>query len=84
LWLEVDGKRHQNGTTNNMVYSVAFLVSYLSQFFTLHPGDVISTGTPAGVGMGQKPAPIYLKPGQRVTLSVAGMGQQEHMMVADI
>jgi 2-keto-4-pentenoate hydratase/2-oxohepta-3-ene-1,7-dioic acid hydratase in catechol pathway len=84
LWLEVDGHRYQNGTTQNMIYSVAFLVSYLSQFFTLHPGDVISTGTPAGVGLGLKPEPVYLKAGQKVVLSVEGMGRQEHLMVADI
>jgi 2-keto-4-pentenoate hydratase/2-oxohepta-3-ene-1,7-dioic acid hydratase in catechol pathway len=80
LWLEVDGHRYQNGTTQNMIYSVAFL----SQFFTLHPGDVISTGTPAGVGLGLKPEPVYLKAGQKVVLSVEGMGRQEHLMVADI
>ena len=83
LWLEVDGKRYQDGTTQNMIYPVAEIVSYLSQFFTLHPGDVIATGTPAGVGMGQKPDPVYLQPGQKVTLSVEGLGQQEHMMQAD-
>jgi 2,4-diketo-3-deoxy-L-fuconate hydrolase len=84
LWLEVDGKRYQNGTTKNMIYSVAYLVSYLSQFFTLQPGDIITTGTPAGVGMGQQPEPIYLRAGQKVKLSIAGMGEQAHLMVADI
>ncbi len=84
LWLEVDGKRYQDSTTKNMLYSVAYLVSYLSQFFTLQPGDVIATGTPAGVGMGQKPEPIFLKPHQKVVLSVAGLGQQVHQTVVDI
>lgn len=83
MWLEVDGKRYQEGTTANMAYTVPELVSYLSQFFTLHPGDIISTGTPAGVGMGQKPAPIYLQAGQTVTLSIDGLGRQQHAMVAD-
>lgn len=83
LWLEVDGKRYQNGMTQNMIYSVAYLVSYLSQFFTLHPGDIIATGTPSGVGMAQKPEPIFLKPNQKVVLSVEGLGQQVHLTVAD-
>jgi 2,4-diketo-3-deoxy-L-fuconate hydrolase len=84
LWLEVDGKRYQNSTTKNMIYSVAYLVSYLSQFFTLQPGDIITTGTPAGVGMGQQPEPVYLRAGQKVKLSIAGMGEQEHLMVVDV
>jgi 2,4-diketo-3-deoxy-L-fuconate hydrolase len=84
LWLEVDGKRYQNGNTKNMIYPVAYLVSYLSQFFTLQPGDIITTGTPAGVGMGQQPEPVYLRAGQKVKLSIAGMGEQEHLMVADV
>lgn len=83
LWLEVDGKRYQNSSTQNMIFGVAYLVSYLSHFFTLYPGDVISTGTPAGVGMGQKPVPIYLKPGQQVKLSVLGLGEQRHLTVAE-
>jgi 2-keto-4-pentenoate hydratase/2-oxohepta-3-ene-1,7-dioic acid hydratase in catechol pathway len=66
----------QNGSTRTMVYGVAHVVSYLSQFFTLHPGDVISTGTPPGVGMGMKP-PRYLKQGEVVTLGIAGLGAQE-------
>jgi 2,4-diketo-3-deoxy-L-fuconate hydrolase len=83
LWLEVDGKRYQQGTTANMIYSVAYLVSYLSQFFTLHPGDIITTGTPAGVGMAQKPEAVFLRAGQNVQLSVEGLGRQAHLMVDD-
>jgi len=82
LWLSVNGKRVQNGSTRTMVYGVAHLVSYLSQFMTLHPGDVISTGTPPGVGMGQKP-PRYLVPGDVVELGVAGLGQARQVAVAD-
>lgn len=83
LWLSVDGHRYQNGHTQKMIYSVAHIVSYLSQFFTLYPGDVISTGTPAGVGLSQKPEPIYLKPGQTVKLGIAGLGEQEHLTVQE-
>jgi 2-keto-4-pentenoate hydratase/2-oxohepta-3-ene-1,7-dioic acid hydratase in catechol pathway len=75
MWLEVDGKRYQDGSTRTMVYGVDFLVSYLSRFMTLHPGDIISTGTPPGVGMGQKP-PIYLKAGQVMRLGIEGLGEQ--------
>jgi 2-keto-4-pentenoate hydratase/2-oxohepta-3-ene-1,7-dioic acid hydratase in catechol pathway len=82
MWLEVDGKRYQDGSTKTMVYGVAFLVAYLSKFFTLHPGDVISTGTPPGVGLGQKP-PVYLKPGQTMKLGIAGLGTQTQRTVAD-
>jgi len=82
MWLEVDGKRYQNGSTKTMVYKVPFLVSYLSQFMSLQPGDVISTGTPPGVGMGQKPNPIYLKPGQVMRLGIAGLGEQKQKTVA--
>ena len=83
LWLEVDGHRYQDGTTNTMVYGVAYLVAYLSQFFTLQPGDVISTGTPPGVGMGVKPNPVYLRPGQEVRLGVDGLGEQLQITVSD-
>jgi 2-keto-4-pentenoate hydratase/2-oxohepta-3-ene-1,7-dioic acid hydratase in catechol pathway len=82
LWLEVDGERRQNGSTRTMIFGVAKLVSYLSQFFTLHPGDIISTGTPSGVGMGMKP-PTFLRPGQTVRLGVEGMGEQRQRVVAD-
>jgi 2,4-diketo-3-deoxy-L-fuconate hydrolase len=75
MWLEVDGRRFQNGNTSTMVYQVAFLVSYLSRFMSLQSGDVISTGTPPGVGMGQKP-PVYLRAGQTITLGIAGLGTQ--------
>jgi 2-keto-4-pentenoate hydratase/2-oxohepta-3-ene-1,7-dioic acid hydratase in catechol pathway len=82
LWLEVDGERRQDGNTSNMIFGVKKLVSYLSQFMTLHPGDIISTGTPSGVGMGRKP-PVFLRPGQTVRLSVEGFGEQQQRVVAD-
>ncbi|MBP9907577.1 MAG: fumarylacetoacetate hydrolase family protein, partial [Rhodoferax sp.] len=81
LWLEVDGKRYQNGNTKTMVYKVPFLIHYLSQFMSLQPGDVISTGTPPGVGMGQKP-PVYLKAGQTMRLGVHGLGEQTQRVVS--
>ena len=80
LWLEVDGRRFQNGSTATMVYRVPFLISYLSQFMSLQPGDVISTGTPPGVGMGQKP-PVFLRAGQTIRLGVQGLGQQTQRTV---
>ncbi|MEF9481169.1 ureidoglycolate lyase [Ralstonia sp. 1B3] len=76
LWLEVDGHRHQNGNTRTMVFGVAQLVAYLSRCMSLQPGDVISTGTPPGVGLGIKPNPVYLKPGQTMRLGIAGLGEQ--------
>lgn len=82
MWLTVNGETMQNGSTRTMVYGVAYLVSYLSQFMTLHPGDVISTGTPPGVGLGQKP-PRYLKAGDVVELGIAGLGQQKQQVIAD-
>ncbi len=82
LWLEVDGKRRQDGSTRTMVFGVAHLVSYISQFMSLHPGDIISTGTPPGVGMGQKPHPVYLRPGQTIRLGIDGLGVQEQRVVA--
>ena len=82
MWLEVNGHRYQDGSTATMVYKPAFLVSYISQFMTLHPGDVISTGTPPGVGMGQKP-PIYLKAGDVMRLGVEKLGEQQQRVVAD-
>jgi 2-keto-4-pentenoate hydratase/2-oxohepta-3-ene-1,7-dioic acid hydratase in catechol pathway len=81
LWLEVDGKRFQDGNTGTMVFDVYYLVSYVSQFMSLQPGDIISTGTPPGVGLGQKP-PVYLRPGNRVRLGIDGMGVQEHEVKA--
>jgi ureidoglycolate lyase len=82
LWLEVDGHRYQNGTTATMIFEVAHLVSYISQFMSLQAGDIISTGTPAGVGLGQKPQPIYLKPGQTMRLGIDGLGEQKQRLVA--
>ena len=82
MWLTVNGKTMQNGSTKTMVYGVAHVVSYLSQFMTLHPGDVISTGTPPGVGMGMKP-PTYLRKGDVVELGIEGMGQQRQDVIAD-
>ena len=82
MWLEVNGRRYQDGSTATMVYKPAFLVSYLSQFFTLHPGDVISTGTPPGVGMGQKP-PVYLKSGDVMRLGIDKLGEQRQAVVSD-
>lgn len=80
MWLDVDGHRYQNGSTATMVYGVAFLVSYLSRFMSLQPGDVISTGTPPGVGMGQKP-PVYLHAGQTMNLGIEGLGTQTQRVV---
>jgi len=82
MWLTVNGHKYQNGSTRTMVYGVRHLVSYLSQFMTLHPGDVISTGTPPGVGLGQKP-PVYLKAGDVVELGIAGLGRQRQDVIAD-
>ncbi|WP_027135379.1 fumarylacetoacetate hydrolase family protein [Geminicoccus roseus] len=76
MWLEVDGHRYQNGSTKTMVFDVKHIVHYLSQFMSLQPGDIISTGTPPGVGMGQKPEPIYLKAGQVMRLGIEGLGEQ--------
>ena len=83
LWLEVDGKCYQDGNTRTMVYGVAHLIHYLSQFFTLHSGDVIATGTPPGVGMGQKPEPIYLRADQAMCLGIEKLGIQTHNLVSD-
>ena len=81
LWLEVDGKRYQDGTSKTMVFGVAHLVSYLSRFMSLQPGDIISTGTPPGVGLGQKP-PLYLRPGNVMRLGIDGLGEQRQEVVA--
>ncbi|HEX7931613.1 MAG TPA: fumarylacetoacetate hydrolase family protein [Paraburkholderia sp.] len=80
MWLEVNGHRYQNGSTATMIYGVRYLVAYLSQFMSLQPGDIISTGTPPGVGLGQKP-PLYLKPGNVVTLGIEGLGRQRQNVV---
>jgi ureidoglycolate lyase len=82
MWLEVDGHRYQDGTTETMVFDVPTVVSYLSEFMTLMPGDVISTGTPPGVGMGQKPDQIYLTVGQKIEMEVEGLGRQSQMTIA--
>lgn len=81
LWLEVDGKRYQDGTTGKMIFDVATIISYLSEFMSLQPGDVISTGTPPGVGMGVKPEPVYLKAGQTMRLGIDGLGEQTQKVV---
>ena len=83
LWLEVDGHRFQNGNTRTMIFGVAHLISYISQFMTLQSGDVISTGTPPGVGLGQKP-PKYLKSGQTMRLGITGLGVQQQRTVLAI
>ncbi len=82
LWLEVDGQRMQNGNTRTMIFGVRKLVSYVSHFFTLHPGDIISTGTPPGVGMGKKPHPVFLRPGQEMRLGIEGLGEQRQRVIA--
>ena len=81
LWLDLNGKRMQDGSTKTMVYGVNFLVSYLSQFMSLQPGDIISTGTPPGVGTGMKPQ-VFLKPGDIMTLGVEGLGQQTQKTIS--
>lgn len=80
MWLEVNGHRYQDGTSATMVYGVKYLVSYLSQFMSLHPGDIISTGTPPGVGLGQKPN-VFLKEGDIITLGIEGLGEQRQQVV---
>lgn len=82
MWLEVNGKRVQNGSTKTMIFGVAHLVSYISRFMTLYPGDLISTGTPPGVGMGMKPNPVYLKPGDTMRVSIEGLGEQQQTVHA--
>ncbi|MBB3143558.1 ureidoglycolate lyase [Halomonas organivorans] len=81
MWLEVDGHRYQDGSTRTMIYRVPYLISYLSRFMSLQPGDVIATGTPPGVGMGQQP-PVFLEPGQRMRLGIEGLGEQHQTLVA--
>jgi 2-keto-4-pentenoate hydratase/2-oxohepta-3-ene-1,7-dioic acid hydratase in catechol pathway len=81
IWLEVDGHRYQNGSTKTMIFGVAQLVSYVSRFMSLQPGDIISTGTPPGVGLGQKP-PVYLRAGNVIGLGIEGLGEQRQLVVA--
>ena len=80
MWLEVNGKTMQNGSTSTMVYGVNFLISYLSQFMSLQPGDIISTGTPPGVGMGMKPQ-VFLKAGDVMKLGIEGLGEQRQKTI---
>src|SRR3954454_20497073 len=80
MWLDVNGVRMQNGNTRTMIFGIAKLVSYISGLMTLFPGDIITTGTPPGVGMGKKPAPIYLKPGDVMTLGIEKLGQQRQLV----
>lgn len=82
LWLTVNGKKYQEGNTKNFIFNIPYIISYVSRFMTLLPGDVISTGTPAGVGFGQKPHPIYLKPGDLVELGIDGLGNARQLAKA--
>jgi 2-keto-4-pentenoate hydratase/2-oxohepta-3-ene-1,7-dioic acid hydratase in catechol pathway len=82
LWLEVDGHRYQNGTTGTMLFGIRQLVSYVSRFMSLQPGDLIATGTPAGVGVGQRP-PVFLKAGNRMRLGIEGLGEQNQIVIAE-
>jgi 2,4-diketo-3-deoxy-L-fuconate hydrolase len=82
MWLDVDGRRYQNGNTRTIVFGVEFVVRCLSRFMSLHRGDVIAIGTPAGVGHGQKP-PVYRRAGNQVRLGVTGLGEQRQRVVAD-
>lgn len=82
MWLDVNGRRFQNGSTRTMIFGVATIVSYVSRFMTLNPGDVITTGTPPGVGMGVKPEAVYLKPGDVMTLGIEGLGTQRQQVHA--
>jgi 2-keto-4-pentenoate hydratase/2-oxohepta-3-ene-1,7-dioic acid hydratase in catechol pathway len=82
MWLDLNGKRMQSGNTRTMIFSVAQIVSHVSQYMTLLPGDIITTGTPPGVGMGIKPNPVWLKPGDVLTLGIRGLGEQRQKVVA--
>lgn len=82
LWLDIDGKRVQDGNTSRMIFPVRSLVSYVSRFITLHPGDIIATGTPSGVGVGAKPRPVFLSAGQTMRLGIDGLGEQTQRVVA--
>lgn len=80
LWLSVNGKMMQDGNTSTLIFDVPFLVHYISQFMTLLPGDIVSTGTPPGVGLGMKPEPVYLKPGDVVELGIDGLGSSKQVL----
>ena len=82
MWLDVNGKRMQSGNTRTMIFGCAQIVSYVSQYMTLMPGDIITTGTPPGVGLGMKPTPVFLKPGDVMTLGIQGLGEQRQKVVA--
>ena len=82
MWLDLNGKRMQSGNTRTMIFSVAQIVSHVSQYMTLLPGDIITTGTPPGVGMGIKPSPVFLKPGDEMTLGIKGLGEQKQKVLA--
>jgi ureidoglycolate lyase/2,4-diketo-3-deoxy-L-fuconate hydrolase len=82
IWLEVDGERRQNGNTRTMIFGVREIVSYVSRFMSLQPGDIIATGTPPGVGLGRKP-PLFLKAGNRMRLGIDGLGEQNQLVVAE-
>jgi 2,4-diketo-3-deoxy-L-fuconate hydrolase len=82
MWLDVNGQRRQTGSTQTMIFSIAQLVSYLSRFMTLQPGDLITTGTPPGVGMGMKPTPQFLKPGDHIRLGIERLGEQDQTVYA--
>lgn len=82
LWLSVNGKTYQDGNSKNLIFKIPFIIAYLSQFMTLLPGDIITTGTPAGVGLGQKPSPVYLKAGDVVALGIDGLGEARQKLVA--
>jgi 2-keto-4-pentenoate hydratase/2-oxohepta-3-ene-1,7-dioic acid hydratase in catechol pathway len=82
MWLDVNGKRMQTGSTATMIFDVATIVSYLSEFMSLLPGDIITTGTPPGVGLGMKPEPVYLKEGDVVRLGIEKLGEQQQTFVA--
>ena len=83
MWLDLNGERMQSGSTKTMIFNVVQIVSYVSHFITLHPGDIIATGTPPGVGMGKKPNPIWLKAGDVMTLGIDGLGEQKQNVLAD-
>lgn len=81
MWLTVNGKKYQNSNTSNLIFKIPFLLHYLSQFMTLLPGDVISTGTPPGVGLGIKPNPVYIKDGDVVELGIEGLGTSKQLAI---